>query len=122
MAAPRARVRQAKAEQAAALARFDSVVLTALKETEQSLVYYSAALDNRQSLGDARDRLHEAFRIAHEQFLAGAITNLDLLTSEQSLVAIDAAVAASDAGLVQDQIALFKALGGGWRGASQFPR
>jgi NodT family efflux transporter outer membrane factor (OMF) lipoprotein len=122
MAAPRARVRQAKAEQAAALATFDSVVLTALKETEQSLVYYSAALDNRQSLGDARDRLHEAFRIAHEQFLAGAITNLDLLTTEQSLVAIDAAVAASDAGLVQDQIALFKALGGGWRGASQNSR
>jgi NodT family efflux transporter outer membrane factor (OMF) lipoprotein len=122
MAAPRARVRQAKAAQAAALASFDSVVLTALKETEQALAYYSAALDNRQSLGDARDKLHEAFRMAHEQFLAGAITNLDLLTTEQSLVAVDAAVAASDAGLVQDQIAVFKALGGGWRSESQNPR
>jgi NodT family efflux transporter outer membrane factor (OMF) lipoprotein len=122
MAAPRARVRQAKAAQAAALASFDSVVLTALKETEQALAYYSSALDNRQSLGDAQDRLHEAFRIAHEQFLAGAITNLDLLTTEQSLVAVDAAVAAADAGLVQDQIAVFKALGGGWHGESQNPR
>ena len=36
-AGPRARVRQAKASQAAALAAFDSVVLTALKETEQAL-------------------------------------------------------------------------------------
>jgi NodT family efflux transporter outer membrane factor (OMF) lipoprotein len=122
MAAPRARVRQAKAQQAAALASFDSVVLTALKEIEQALAYYSAALDNRQSLGDAQDRLHEAFRIAHEQFLAGALTNLDLLTTEQSLVAVDAAVAASDAALVQDQIAVFKALGGGWHGESQNPR
>jgi NodT family efflux transporter outer membrane factor (OMF) lipoprotein len=122
MAAPRARVRQAKAQQTAALASFDSVVLTALKEIEQALAYYSAALDNRQSLGDAQDRLHEAFRIAHDQFLAGALTNLDLLTTEQSLVAVDAAVAASDAALVQDQIAVFKALGGGWRGASQNPR
>ena len=115
MAAPRARVRQAKAAQAAALASFDSVVLTALKETEQALAYYSAALDNRQSLGDAQDKVHSAFGMAHDQFLAGSLSNLDLLTTEQSLVAIDAAVAASDAALVQDQIAVFKALGGGWR-------
>jgi NodT family efflux transporter outer membrane factor (OMF) lipoprotein len=115
MAAPRARVHQAKAEQAAALASFDAVVLTALKETEQALALYSAALDNRQALGDAQDKLHTAFVIAQAQFLAGALSNLDLLTTEQSLVAVDAAVASSDAALVQDQIAVFKALGGGWR-------
>jgi outer membrane protein TolC len=59
--------------------------------------------------------VHTAFSIAHDQFLAGALSNLDLLTTEQSLVAVDAAVASSDAALVQDQIAVFKALGGGWR-------
>jgi len=119
MAAPRARVRQAKAAQAAALASFDAVVLTALKETEQALALYSAALDNRQALGDAQDQLHTAFDIAQAQFLAGALSNLDLLTTEQSLVAVDAAVASSDTALVQDQIAVFKALGGGWRSESQ---
>jgi NodT family efflux transporter outer membrane factor (OMF) lipoprotein len=115
MAGPRARVRQAKASQAAALASFDAVVLTALKETEQALVLYSAALDNRQSIGEARDRIHTAFRIAHDEYTAGSLSSLDLLTTEQTLVALDAAVAASDAALVQDQIAVFKALGGGWR-------
>ena len=114
MAAPRARVRQAKAAQAAALASFDSVVLTALKETEQALSLYSAALENRQSLGDARDKIQRAFDLAHDQLLAGSISNLDLLTTEQTLIQVDAAVAASDAALVQDQIAVFKALGGGW--------
>ncbi len=122
MAAPRARVRQAKAEQAAALASFDAVVLTALKETEQALAFYSAALDNRQALGDAQTKIHEAFSIARDGFAAGSISNLDLLTTEQSLVAIDAAVASSDAALVQDQIAVFKALGGGWRSESQAVR
>jgi len=115
MAGPRARVREAKAAQAAALATFDSVVLTALKETEQALALYSAALENRQSLGDAQGKVTAAFRMAHEQFLAGSVSLLDLLTTEQSLVAIDAAVASSDAAIVQDQIAVFKALGGGWR-------
>jgi NodT family efflux transporter outer membrane factor (OMF) lipoprotein len=122
MAGPRARVRQAKAAQAAALASFDSVVLTALKETEQALALYSTALDNRQSLGVARDQLQAAFRMAHDQFLAGAVSTLDLLTTEQSLVAIEAAVAASDAALVQGQIAIFKALGGGWRGSGEESR
>jgi outer membrane protein TolC len=44
------------------------------------------------------------------------VSNLDVLTTEQSLVALDASVASADAELIQDQIAVFKALGGGWRG------
>jgi NodT family efflux transporter outer membrane factor (OMF) lipoprotein len=119
MAAPRARVRQAKAQQTGALASFDAAVLTALKETEQALVLYSAALDNRQALGEAQDKVHTAFTIAHDQFLAGALSSLDLLTTEQALVAVDGAVASSDSVLVQDQIAVFKALGGGWQNESQ---
>jgi NodT family efflux transporter outer membrane factor (OMF) lipoprotein len=121
MAGPRARVRQAKAAQAGALASFDGVVLTALEEIEQALALYGAALENRQALVEARDRIHEAFRIAHDQFAAGAVSNLDLLTTEQSLVAIDAAVASADAALVGDQISVFKALGGGWRDDSRSP-
>ena len=115
MAGPRARVRQAKATQAAALASFDGVVLTALKEVEQSLSLYAGALANAEALGDARDRIHKAFDIASAEFGAGSVSSLDLLTTEQSLVALDAAVAAADAALIQDQIAVFKALGGGWR-------
>jgi NodT family efflux transporter outer membrane factor (OMF) lipoprotein len=116
MAGPRARVRAAEAGAAAALASFDSVVLQALKETEQALSTYGSELDRRQALADAQEKAHEAFDMAHGQFLAGSLSNLDLLTTEQSLVAADAAVATSDAALIQDQIAVFKALGGGWRG------
>jgi NodT family efflux transporter outer membrane factor (OMF) lipoprotein len=114
-AAPRARIRQAKANEAAALAGFDAVVLQALKETEQALATYGSELDRRQALAEAQLKAHRAFELAQDQFDDGALTYLDLLTTEQSLVAADAAVAASDAVLVQDQIAVFKALGGGWR-------
>jgi NodT family efflux transporter outer membrane factor (OMF) lipoprotein len=110
----RARIRQAKANAVAALAGFDNVVLQALKETEQALATYRSELDRRQALSEAQERARQAFGMAHDQFLAGALSNLDLLTSEQTLVASDAAVAASDAALIQDQIGLFKALGGGW--------
>jgi NodT family efflux transporter outer membrane factor (OMF) lipoprotein len=115
-AGPRARIRQAKASQAAALASFDSVVLTALKETEQALALYAAALDHRRSLARAQERIHASFDIARNDYQAGGVSNLDVLTTEQSLVALDASVASADAELIQDQIAIFKALGGGWRG------
>jgi NodT family efflux transporter outer membrane factor (OMF) lipoprotein len=112
---PRARVRQANASAAAALAEFDSVALRALKETEQCLALYGAQLDRRAALGEARDMAHEAFDLAHGQFLAGSSSNLELLLTEQELVAAEAAVAVSDAALAQAQISIFKALGGGWQ-------
>ena len=112
--AARARVRQAKAGEAAALATFDSTVLGALKEIEQALSIYNAALKNHLSLMAARQRIHEAFDIARDEYAAGALSSLDLLTTEQSLVALDGAVAASESALIIDQIAVFKALGGGW--------
>jgi NodT family efflux transporter outer membrane factor (OMF) lipoprotein len=113
-AGPRARVREAKAYQAAALAQFDAVVLTALKETEQALTAYGAALQYRQALGDAQKKIHRTFEIARDGYAAGSSSYLDLLTTEQSLVAINAQVASSDAELIGTQIDLFKALGGGW--------
>jgi NodT family efflux transporter outer membrane factor (OMF) lipoprotein len=119
MALPRAKVRKAKAVQAAALASFDSVVLAALKETEQALASYSAALDVRRSLDDARDKVRTTVLIARDQFAAGSLSALELLASEQALVAVEAAVASADAALVQRQIGVFKALGGGWRGQDE---
>jgi NodT family efflux transporter outer membrane factor (OMF) lipoprotein len=119
IATTRARIRQAKGLRAAALASFDGVVLTALKEIEQALAAYSAALNNRQALVDAQGKIHRSFDIARDEFAAGGVSTLDLLTTEQSLVALDASVASSDATLVQDQIAVFKALGGGWQGDAQ---
>jgi NodT family efflux transporter outer membrane factor (OMF) lipoprotein len=113
-AAQRARVRQARAGAQAALASFDSTVLTALKETEQALVAYNAELIRGRSLETVRARAREAYELARGQYLAGAISTLDLLNAEQTLISAEAAVAASDATLVDDQIAVFKALGGGW--------
>jgi NodT family efflux transporter outer membrane factor (OMF) lipoprotein len=112
---PRARVRAAKANATGALARFDATVLTALKEVEQSLNNYSHELERRDSLTLARHKAQEAFDLAHDMFLAGSESSLALLISEQRLVAADAAVADADTAILQNQISLFKSLGGGWQ-------
>jgi hypothetical protein len=80
---------------------------------------YRSALDTRASLSDAQAKVHTEFDMAHDEFLGGAVGNLDVLTTEQTLVAVDSAVVAADAALVQGQITLFKALGGGWRGKGE---
>ena len=115
MAGPLARLAQANASATAALSNFNSVVLQALKETEQALTIYSAELGRQAALTTAQSEAQQAFGLAQDQFNGGMISSLDLLTSEETLIDADAAVASSDTALVQDQIAVFKALGGGWQ-------
>ena len=115
LAGPLARIQQARAGARAALAEFDGVVLESLKETEEALATYTAELDHHTALLAAQDRARRAYELASNSFRAGALSSLDLLTSEQTVVSADEAIAASDAAIVQDQIAVFKALGGGWQ-------
>ena len=51
----------------------------------------------------------------------GAISQLDLFVIEQTLVNAEATLAASDAALVNDQVSVFKALGGGWNDPAPIP-
>lgn len=114
----RARIRQSRAQAEAALARLDGAILQALSETEQSLATYGAELDRHARLAAARERNAEALRLARLERREGALPYLDLLSAEQALIAADAALAASDRQLAANQIAVFKALGGGWQAAT----
>jgi NodT family efflux transporter outer membrane factor (OMF) lipoprotein len=111
----RARIHEARAGADGALASFDSTVLRALKETETSLTAYDFELDHNGALKDAQNKARRAFDMSRSRFTAGAASALDVLAAEQTSVAADAAVAASDSALIQDQIGVFKALGGGWQ-------
>lgn len=112
--AARARIKQADALSDAALATFDQTVLTALQETETALSAYANELDRRTALRTARDQAATAARLSRLRFDAGADSFLTVLDSERTLAGADAALAASEAQVVTYQIALFKALAGGW--------
>jgi multidrug efflux system outer membrane protein len=115
LAEPLAKLTQSRAGARGALAQYDGTVLTALKETAQALAAYRAELDHQAALVTAATDASQALGMAQDQFTAGGISHLDLLTTEQTKVTADQAVAASEAALIQDQIGLFKALGGGWQ-------
>ncbi|MDY6923731.1 MAG: TolC family protein [Pseudomonadota bacterium] len=112
--AARARIEQASAGSEAALATFDQTVLVALQETETALANYANELDRRSALQSARDQAATAARLSRLRFDAGADSFLTVLDAERTLAAADAQLASSDALMTTYQIALFKALAGGW--------
>ena len=112
-----AHVAESRALAQGALASFDSVVLQALKETEQSLSTYASELDHHAALVLARQHAEEALRLAQIQYQAGSASFLDLLQAQATQVAADQAVAFSDQAISADQVAVFQALGGGWEDA-----
>jgi NodT family efflux transporter outer membrane factor (OMF) lipoprotein len=112
-----ARVRETTAQTQAAIASFNSTVLTALRDTEQSLATYAAELSRHAALVAAQRHAGEAFGLAQTEYRAGGISFLDLLSAESAEVSADQQLAASDQSLAADQVAVFQALGGGWEQA-----
>ncbi len=112
--AVQSRIAQAEASTRGALARFDGTVLTALRETETALNAYSRELDRHAALEAARDQSAIAAGQAQKLYQSGRTASLDALDAERALATNEAALAASDATLADDQVVLFLALGGGW--------
>ncbi|WP_238136766.1 efflux transporter outer membrane subunit [Variovorax sp. JS1663] len=109
-----ARIRSAGAERDAALARFDGVVLGALKETESALEVYARDHERRTILQSARDRAQSAARDTQRLYEAGRVGYLPVLDALRTLNQIEQTLAAADSRLASDQVGLFVALGGGW--------
>ena len=109
-----ARIRATEAGADAALARFDGVVLNALRETETSLAVYAHELDRNAALRSARDEAAKAEAQAQTLYRGGRSPYLANLDAQRTLAGAEGALAASDGQVAADQVNLFLALGGGW--------
>jgi NodT family efflux transporter outer membrane factor (OMF) lipoprotein len=110
----RSHIAQAEANTAGALAKFDSVVLNALRETESALTVYARELDRNAALRAARDQSALASRQTAKLYQFGRTDFLAALDADRTLANAESVLAASDAQLAADQVQLFLALGGGW--------
>jgi len=109
-----AHIAQAQAGTQAAIARFDGKVLNALRETEGALDAYARELQRQQELQAARDAAAQVAQEARRLYQGGRTGYLPTLDADRSLAQAEAALAASQGKLADDQVALFLALGGGW--------
>jgi outer membrane protein TolC len=115
----RARIREAEAVTQGALARFDGVVLNAIRETQTRLAQYSALLDRRDALAEAErsakesaDQTHLRYQVGRESFLAD-------LQATRTYTDVRAQLAAANSQVAMGQIGVFLALGGGWKGSAE---
>lgn len=111
----RARIDAANADADGSLAAFDGAVLTALQEAETALSNYARALEQRRALIAASAAAQRAAAITRAQNREGVVDSLQTLDTERTLAEIQAAIADQDALVSERQIAVFRALGGGWR-------
>lgn len=110
----KAKIDAANAQVDADVARFDAVVLEALRSTETALETYARDRDKAAALGEAAQSAGVSAGQAGRLFRFGRGDFLSLLTAQSALASAQVSHAAAQAALVDDQIAVFMALGGGW--------
>ena len=112
--AARARVRAARADTEASLARFDAAILVALQETEQALARLAGALAAEARLRDAAEAAEEAARLTEARYKAGSDDVLRLLAVQREWRTAEAAYSEASGARAAAQVSVFRALGGGW--------
>ncbi|KKC23816.1 TolC family protein, partial [Sphingomonas sp. SRS2] len=110
----RGRYRQARATYDEAVASYDKTVLTAYREVADAITGRRAVAGRLVQLRQALADSEEAHAIARTRYEGGLSTYLDVLTAEERLLQIRLAVAGLDARAFALDIALVRALGGGF--------
>jgi outer membrane protein, multidrug efflux system len=110
----RANIDIAEAQTQAALAAYESTVLTALEETEGALVTYGYAQSRRATLEEAAAASSKAASLARQRFEGGLADFLNVLDAERDALSAQDSLAQSRTQTATSLIAVYKALGGGW--------
>ncbi len=105
-------VRNAIQEQA--LLTYESSVLTALADVENSLVAYADEQLRQQSLQRAEQAAQRAVLMAKDQYTSGLTDFQNVLNGQRALLSLQNQQALSKRGVTSNLIGLYKALGGGW--------
>ena len=71
-------------------------------------------LSRRDALRAARDQADKVAQITRARQREGDISSLELLDDERTAAEAEAALAEANASIVNSQVDLFRALGGGW--------
>ena len=112
-----ANIDKANAGQQQALLAYQQSILTAFREVEDALVAYRREQDRRADLQAAVEANELAVKLAEERYLRGLTAFLNVLETQRALYLAQSSLVASNARISTSLVALYKALGGGWRAA-----
>ncbi len=112
MGSVRARLRASEAQSDAAAANYEKVVLTALEDTENSFVAYSARQTQLKSLAEQAQASRRAAELADTRYREGAADFLVLLDAQRTQLDAEDSVAQAETAVNVSVVAIYKALGG----------
>ena len=99
------------------LADYHKAVISAFGNVEDSLAAVSDTGEQLQREQIATDKARSAYEMSQEQFHAGTVNILTVLSTETSLFTAEDALAQAQLAHLQALVGLFNALGGGWSSA-----
>jgi multidrug efflux system outer membrane protein len=95
--------------------QYHSTILQALREVEDALVNYANERMRKNNLENAWLQNQLALQLAQSSYDHGLSNFLDVLDAERNFLSSEDELAQSDLALTTDLVALYKALGGGWK-------
>lgn len=110
----RANVRATKEQRDEAYLAYQQAVLVALQDVEDALTRYSTEQRRLLALQESQAAAASSLHIAEEQYRAGIVPFINVLTASATLLSTQDQVAQSQQALAQNLVSLYKALGGGW--------
>jgi NodT family efflux transporter outer membrane factor (OMF) lipoprotein len=112
-------VQNERQEQAAR--SYETVVLRALQEVEDSLTALAQEQVRRGHLASATNAAQQAADLSLQLYTAGLRDFRDVLDAQRSLLTLQDSLASSSATVSSELVRLFKALGGGWSATALLP-
>jgi len=97
-----------------ALIQYETAILSALEEVENSLVAYAKEQIRLEHLTIAAQQALIAEDLAKKKYESGLIDFTTVLTSQQTVLSYESDLATSQGSCVSNLITLYKVLGGGW--------
>lgn len=111
----KARIAQNDARAIAATAAYEKTVLEALEELQTAVSHFSKEDQRRRQLQLAAISAQDVASSAEERYKIGVSTFLNVLTAEITELTTQDALAQSEITTALHLIAVYKALGGGWK-------
>jgi NodT family efflux transporter outer membrane factor (OMF) lipoprotein len=108
----------AREERLQADVAYRKAVLGAFRDVEDALARYRSEQDRRGNLARSVISAQNSLNIAKAQYRTGFVTYINVLQADNSLLNAKDQLTQSNAQLLSDLIALYKALGGGWTASS----
>lgn len=117
----RAQVRASDARREQALTAYERATLAAFEEVDTQLDSYALVRQQLEQAIGQQQALAEALRIAQRRRAAGYASYLDELVAQRGLFAAQQGALQYQTALLQGEVALYRALGGGWDDGTHRP-